>query len=213
MKGILGKKVGMTRIFKDDKAIPVTVIKAGPCVVVQKKTIETDGYNAIQIGFEEIPERKANKPLMGHFKKAQVQPVRYLREFRVDNVDDYQIGQKIDVSIFSEGEKIDLIGNSKGRGYSGVMKRWNFSGGEKTHGSKFHRDLGSTGNASYPSKVFKGKKMAGRYGNERVTIQNSEVVYIDAQNNLIAVKGGVPGARGGLVTIREAVKAKRPKMK
>ncbi len=213
MKGILGKKVGMTRIFKDDKAIPVTVIKAGPCVVVQKKTIETDGYNAIQIGFEEIPERKANKPLMGHFKKAQVQPVRYLREFRVDNVDDYQIGQKIDVSVFSEGEKIDLIGKSKGRGYSGVMKRWNFSGGEKTHGSKFHRDLGSTGNASYPSKVFKGKKMAGRYGNERVTIQNSEVVYIDAQNNLIAVKGGVPGARGGLVTIREAVKAKRPKMK
>jgi len=213
MKGILGKKVGMTRIFKDEKAIPVTVIKAGPCVVVQKKTVATDGYNAIQIGFEEIPERKANKPLMGHFKKAQVQPVRYLREFRVDNVDDYQIGQKIDVSIFSEGEKIDLIGNSKGRGYSGVMKRWNFSGGEKTHGSKFHRDLGSTGNASYPSKVFKGKKMAGRYGNERVTIQNSEVVYIDAQNNLIAVKGGVPGARGGLVTIREAVKAKRPKMK
>jgi len=212
MKGILGKKVGMTRIFKDDKAIPVTVIKAEPCVVVQKKTIETDGYNAIQIGFEEIPERKANKPLMGHFKKAQVQPVRYLREFRVDNVDDYQIGQKIDVSIFSEGEKIDLIGKSKGRGYSGVMKRWNFSGGEKTHGSKFHRDLGSTGNASYPSKVFKGKKMAGRYGNERVTIQNSEVVYIDAQNNLIAVKGGVPGARGGLVTIKEAVKAKRPKM-
>jgi len=213
MKGILGKKVGMTQIFKDDKAIPVTVIKAEPCVVVQKKTIETDGYNAIQIGFEEIPERKANKPLMGHFKKAQVQPVRYLREFRVDNVDDYQIGQKIDVSIFSEGEKIDLIGNSKGRGYSGVMKRWNFSGGEKTHGSKFHRDLGSTGNASYPSKVFKGKKMAGRYGNERVTIQNSEVVYIDAQNNLIAVKGGVPGARGGLVTIKEAVKAKRPKTK
>jgi len=191
----------------------VTVIKAGPCVVVQKKTVETDGYNAIQIGFEEIPERKANKPLMGHFKKAQVQPMRYLREFRVDNVDDYEIGQKIDVSIFSEGEKIDLIGNSKGRGYSGVMKRWNFSGGEKTHGSKFHRDLGSTGNASYPSKVFKGKKMAGQYGNERVTIQNSEVVYIDVQNNLIAVKGGVPGARGGLVTIREAVKAKRPKMK
>ncbi len=203
----------MTRIFKDDKAIPVTVIKAGPCVVVQKKTVETDGYNAIQIGFEEIPERKANKPLMGHFKKAQVQPMRYLREFRVDNVDDYEIGQKIDVSIFSEGEKIDLIGKSKGRGYSGVMKRWNFSGGEKTHGSKFHRDLGSTGNASYPSKVFKGKKMAGQYGNERVTIQNSEVVYIDVQNNLIAVKGGVPGARGGLVTIREAVKAKRPKMK
>jgi len=191
----------------------VTVIKAGPCVVVQKKTVETDGYNAIQIGFEEIPERKANKPLMGHFKKAQVQPLRYLREFRVDNVDDYEIGQKIDVSIFSEGEKMDLIGKSKGRGYSGVMKRWNFSGGENTHGSKFHRGLGSTGMATYPSKVFKGKKMPGQYGNERVTIQNSEVVYVDVQNNIIAVKGGVPGARGGLVTIREAVKAKRPKTK
>ncbi|ABX31514.1 ribosomal protein L3 [Petrotoga mobilis SJ95] len=213
MKGILGKKVGMTRVFKDDKAIPVTVIKAGPCVVVQKKTVETDGYNAIQIGFEEIPERKANKPLMGHFKKAQVKPLRYLREFRVENVDDYEIGQKIDVTIFSEGEKIDLIGNSKGRGYSGVMKRWNFRGGENTHGSKFHRGLGSTGMATFPSKVFKGKKMPGQYGNERVTIQNSEVVYIDVQNNLIAVKGGVPGARGGLVTIREAVKAKRPKTK
>jgi len=213
MKGILGKKVGMTRVFKDDKAIPVTVIKAGPCVVVQKKTVETDGYNAIQIGFEEVPERKSNKPLLGHFKKAQVQPLRYLREFRLDNVDDYEIGQKIDVSIFSEGEKIDLIGKSKGRGYSGVMKRWNFSGGEASHGSKFHRAPGSTGMATYPSKVFKGKKMPGQYGNERVTIQNSEVVYVDVQNNLIAVKGGVPGARGGLVTIREAVKAKRPKTK
>ncbi|RAO99354.1 50S ribosomal protein L3 [Petrotoga sp. 9PW.55.5.1] len=211
MKGILGKKVGMTRIYKGDKAIPVTVIKAGPCVVIQKKTVETDGYNAIQVGFEEIPERKANKPLLGHFKKADVKPYRILREFKVENPDDYEIGQEINVSIFSEGEKIDLVGKSKGRGYSGAMKRWNFGGGESSHGSKFHRALGSTGNATYPAKVFKGKKMPGQYGNERVTIQNSEVVYIDVQNNLIAVKGGVPGARGGLVTIREAVKVKRPK--
>jgi len=211
MKGILGKKVGMTRIYKGDKAIPVTVIKAGPCVVIQKKTVETDGYNAIQVGFEEIPERKANKPLLGHFKKAELKPYRFLREFKVENPDDYKIGQEINVSIFSEGEKIDLVGKSKGRGYTGSMKRWNFSGGESSHGSKFHRGLGSTGNASYPSKVFKGKKMPGQYGNERVTIQNSEVVYVDVQNNLIAVKGGVPGARGGLVTIREAVKVKRPK--
>ncbi|HOB16134.1 MAG TPA: 50S ribosomal protein L3 [Defluviitoga sp.] len=212
MKGILGKKVGMTRVFKDDKAIPVTIIQAGPCFVVQKKTIETDGYNAIQVGFETIPERKVNKPLNGHFKKADLKPLRYLREFRVDNIDDYEIGQKIDVSIFSEGEKVDITGTSKGRGYTGVMKRWNFSGGETSHGSKFHRGLGSTGMSSTPSKVFKGKKMPGQYGNERVTIQNSEIIYIDPQNNLIAVKGGVPGARGGLVIIKEAVKVKRPKM-
>ncbi|PNR97136.1 50S ribosomal protein L3 [Petrotoga sp. 9PWA.NaAc.5.4] len=213
MKGILGKKVGMTRIFKEDKAIPVTVIQAGPCVVVQKKTVETDGYNAIQVGFEEIQERKVNKPLLGHFKKAQVKPYRYLKEFRVDNVDDFKIGQVIDVSIFSEGEKVDITGYSKGRGYTGAIKRWNFTGGEVSHGSKFHRALGSTGMNTYPSKVFKGKKMPGRYGNERVTIQNSEVVYIDQKNNLIALKGGVPGARGGLVIIKEAVKVKRPKMK
>jgi large subunit ribosomal protein L3 len=212
MKGILGKKIGMTRVFKDDKAIPVTIVQAGPCFVVQKKTLETDGYNAIQVGFETIPERKVNKPLNGHFKKANVKPFRYLKEFRVDNIDDYEIGQKIDVSIFTEGEKIDVVGTSKGKGYSGVMKRWNFGGGEVSHGSKFHRGLGSTGMNSYPAKVFKGKKMPGQYGNARVTIQNSEIVYVDPKNNLIAVKGGVPGAWGGLVIIREAIKVKRPKM-
>jgi large subunit ribosomal protein L3 len=209
MKGILGKKVGMTRVYKDGKAIPVTVIKAGPCFVVQKKNVDNDGYNAIQIGFDEIPERKAKKPLTGHFKKAEVKPMRHLHEIKVENIDDYEIGQEIKVNLFEEGDKIDVIGTSKGKGTAGHMKRWNFSGGEKTHGSKFHRALGSTGNASYPAKVFKGKKMAGQYGNAKTTVQNSEVVYLDAENDIIAIKGGVPGAKGGLVFVRNAIKVKK----
>ncbi|MDO7975648.1 50S ribosomal protein L3 [Oceanotoga sp. DSM 15011] len=199
----------MTRVYKDGKAIPVTVIKAGPCYVVQKKTVEVDGYNAIQIGFEEIPERKNTKPLNGHFKKAGVKDMRFLKEFRMENVDEYEIGQELNVSIFEEGQKIDLIGTSKGKGYSGHMKRWNFSGGEVSHGSKFHRALGSTGNASYPAKVFKGKKMAGQYGNKKNTVLNSEVVHIDPENNLIAVKGGVPGSKGGFVIVRNTIKVKK----
>lgn len=206
MKGILGRKVGMTRVYKDGKAIPVTVIKAGPCVVVQKKTEEKDGYAAIQVGFEELKEHKVNKPKLGIFKKAGVKPMRVLKEFKVEDVDAYEIGQIIDVTVFEEGEKVDVTGWSKGRGYTGVMKRWNFGGGRKTHGSKFHRALGSTGNHTEPAKVFKGKKMFGQYGNEKVTVLNSEVVKIDKENNLIAVKGGVPGARGGLLIIREAIK-------
>lgn len=206
MKGIIGKKVAMTRIYKDGKAIPVTVIKAGPCVVSQKKTVETDGYNSIQLAFEEVAERKLTKPQLGHFKKANIKPMRKLREFRTDDVDSYQVGQIVDVSVFQEGDVIDVTGWSKGRGYSGGMKMWNFSGGEASHGSKFHREGGSTGQHTYPAEVFKGKKMFGQYGNERVTIQNSQVVKIDAENNLIAIKGGVPGARGGLVIIKDAVK-------
>lgn len=206
MKKILGKKVGMTRIFKDGKAIPVTVLQAGPCVVVQKKTVEVDGYNAVQLGFEEIPERKVTKPMNGHFKKANVKPVRHLKELRTEDVDSFEIGQVLNVSMFEENEKIDLTGWSKGKGYSGAMKRWNFSGGEATHGSKFHRGLASTGQNTYPGRVFKGKKMPGQYGNAQVTILNSEIVHIDAENNLIAVKGGVPGARGGFVVIRSAIK-------
>ncbi len=206
MKGILAKKVGMTRVYKDGVAIPVTVLKAGPCFVVQKKTVETDGYNAIQVSFEEVKEKKLTKPLLGHFKKAEVKPARFLREFHVDNIDDFKIGQEMKVDLFDNGEKVDLIGTSKGKGYSGVMKRWNFSGGEKTHGSKFHRALGSTGNASYPARVFKNKKMAGQYGNKRITVLNSQVIYIDAENDIIAVKGGVPGSKGGFVIVREAIK-------
>ena len=210
MKMIIGRKVGMTQIFKDNKAIPVTVIKAGPCVVVQKKTVETDGYNALQLGFEEIPERKVNKPLLGHFKKFGVKPFRILKEFRVENVDEFEIGQEINVSMFKEGDVVDVTGWSKGRGFAGAMKRWGFRGGPKSHGSKFHRQLGSVGQHTEPAKIWKGKKMPGRYGNERVTIRNLEVVEVDTENNLLVVRGGVPGARGGLLLIRSA---KAPKKK
>lgn len=206
MKGLIGKKIGMTRVYKDGKAIPVTVIKAGPCIVVDKMTEEKNGYNAIQVGFEELPERKVTKPLIGHFKRANVKPMRFLKEFIVESVDSYEIGQEIKADVFEIGEKVDVSGKTKGRGYTGAMKRWNFRGGEASHGSKFHRGLASTGQHTYPAKVFKGKKMSGHYGNEKVTILNSEVVYIDVENDLIAIKGGVPGAKGGLVTIREAIK-------
>ncbi|MBO8139615.1 MAG: 50S ribosomal protein L3 [Thermosipho sp. (in: Bacteria)] len=202
MKMIIGRKIGMTRVFKDDEAIPVTVIKAGPCFVVQKKTVETDGYNAVQIGFEEA--KKVNKPMEGVFKKARIKPLKILKEFRVDDVENYEIGQEIKVDIFEEGDKVDITGWSKGKGFAGAMKRWGFRGGPKSHGAKFHRELGSVGQHSEPARIFKGKKMPGQYGNERVTILNSEIVKIDVDNNLIAVKGGVPGARGGLVLIRTA---------
>ncbi|WP_372590612.1 50S ribosomal protein L3 [Fervidobacterium pennivorans subsp. carthaginiensis] len=206
MKFIIARKIGMTRLWKDDKVVPVTVLKAGPCVVVQKKTVEKDGYNAVQLGFEEVSEKKLTKPLLGVFKKANVKPMRVLKEFRVDNVDEYSVGQEITVAIFQEGDKIDITGWTKGRGFAGAMKRWNFQGGPKSHGAKFHRELGSVGQHTEPARIFKGKKMPGRYGNERVTILNSEVVKVDPENNLIAVKGGVPGARGSLVLIRSAVK-------
>jgi len=211
MKGLIGRKIGMTRLFVNDVSVPVTVIKAGPCVVVQKKSRETDGYGALQLGFEEVPERKVNRPMLGHFKKANVKPFRILKEFRVENPDNYEVGQILDVSVFSEGELVDVTGWTKGRGFAGAMKRWNFRGGPKSHGSKFHRAVGSTGQHTEPARTFKGKKMPGRYGNERVTILNLEVVKIDKENNLIAVKGGVPGARGSLVLIRSAKKAPKSK--
>ncbi len=211
MKMIIGRKIGMTQIFDEDgNAIPVTVVKAGPCVVVQKRTPEVDGYSAVQLGFEEIPEKKVNKPLMGHFKKAGVGPFRILKEFRVENVDEYEIGQKIDVSIFESGDVVDVTGWSKGRGFAGAMKRWGFRGGPKSHGSKFHRMLGSVGQHTEPAKILKGKKMPGRYGNERVTVRNLKVVKVDPDNNLVVIKGGVPGARGGLLLIRSA---KAPKIR
>ncbi|MDI3472088.1 MAG: large subunit ribosomal protein [Thermotogaceae bacterium] len=213
MKAILGRKIGMTRVFKDGVAIPVTVIKAGPCYVVQKKVEEKDGYNAIQVGFEEISEKKVNKPLLGHFKRFGVGPFRILKEFRVENPDDYQVGQVIDLNIFNEGEKIDITGWSKGKGFQGAMRRWGFSGGPSSHGTKFVRELGSMGAATHISRIIKGKKMPGRLGNERITILNSEVVKIIPEENIIAVKGGVPGSRGSLVIIREAKKVKAPKTK
>ncbi len=211
MKMIIGRKIGMTQIFDESgNAIPVTVVKAGPCFVVQKKTQEVDGYTAIQLGFEDVPDKKVNKPMAGHFKRAGTKPFRVLKEFRVENVDDYELGQRIDVSIFEEGDVIDVTGWSKGRGFASAMKRWGFRGGPKSHGSKFHRMLGSVGQHTEPAKIFKGKKMPGRYGNERVTVRNLKVVKVDPENDLLVIKGGVPGARGGLLLIRSA---KAPKIR
>ena len=207
MSGIIGKKVGMTQIFKDGVMVPVTVVRAGPCVVCQKKTNEMDGYTAVQIGFEKQKEQRVTKPMKGHFKKAGVTPMKYLSEFRCENPDEFELGQEITVDIFEVGTKIDAVGTSKGKGFSGVMKRWNFSGGEKTHGSKFHRGLGSTGQHSYPARVFPGKKMPGQYGNERVTIQNLEIVRVDKENNLLAIKGAIPGAKNSIVYLSNTVKS------
>ncbi|MCD6551054.1 50S ribosomal protein L3 [Thermotoga sp.] len=207
MKMIIGRKIGMTRVFVGNEAVPVTVIKAGPCVVVQRKTAEKDGYNAVQLGFEKA--KKVNKPLAGHFKKFGVEPMKILKEFRVDNPDEYEPGQVIKVDIFEKGEYVDVTGWSKGRGFAGAMKRWGFSGGPRSHGSKFHRELGSVGQHTEPAKIWKGKKMPGRYGNERITIRNLQVIDVDPENDLIAIKGGVPGARGGLVLIRSAKAPKK----
>lgn len=207
MKNIIGRKVGMTQIFKEDgELVPVTVIQAGPVVVVQKKTVETDGYNAIQVGFEDIEERKLNKPQKGHFAKGKVGFKRYLKEFRVENPDEFEIGAEIKVDSFEIGDFVDIIGKSKGKGTQGVIKRHGFGRGRESHGSKFHRMPGGMGASSYPGKVFKNHRMMGRMGNERVTVQNLEVIRVDAENNLLLVKGGIPGPKKGVVVIRKAVK-------
>ncbi len=207
MKGILGKKVGMTQIFDETgEVIPVTVIEAGPCYVTQVKTTETDGYNAIQIGFEQVAERKLKKPQRGHLRN--LPPLRHLREIRTDDAAEYKVGQQVNVDIFEVGQRVDVTGVSKGRGFAGVVKRHGFGGGPKTHGqSDRHRAPGSIGATSTPGRVFKGMRMAGRMGNERVTIQNLKVVGVDPKRNLLLVKGSVPGRRGGLVLIRDAVKS------
>lgn len=207
MKGILGKKVGMTQIFDDSgEAIPVTVIEAGPCYITQVKTDDTDGYNAVQIGFERVEERKVNKPKRGHL--GQLPPLRYLREIRTDDAGEYEVGQQVDVGIFAAGQRVDVTGTSKGRGFAGVVKRHGFRGGPKTHGqSDRHRAPGSIGAGSTPGRVFKGMRMAGRMGNERVTVQSLKVVDVDPDRNLLLIKGSVPGRRGGLVLIRDAVKS------
>lgn len=205
-KAILGKKVGMTQIFDENGAlIPVTVVQAGPCVVLQKKTAETDGYNAIQVGFIDMPERKANKPMKGHFAKAGVKPKRYIAEFRIEG--DFEVGQEIKADVFAEGDKVDVTGTSKGKGYAGPIKRHGFGRGPMAHGSKYHRGVGSLGASAGVSRVFKGKKMAGRMGGERVTVQNLQVVKVDADRNLLLIKGAVPGPRGAVISIKEAVKA------
>lgn len=206
LKGILGKKVGMTQLFTETGlAIPVTIVEAGPCVVVQKKTIDTDGYNAIQIGFGEKRERLFNKPLKGHFAKLGVRLTRYLRELRVDDIDSYQVGQEIKADIFAEGEKIDVVGTSKGRGFSGGIKRHGFHRGPMAHGSKYHRRPGSLG-AKGPARVYKGRKLPGHFGSERITVQNLEVVKADGERNFLAIKGAIPGPRGGLVLVTPTTK-------
>lgn len=199
MKGILGTKVGMTRIFKDDRAIPVTVILAGPCPVIQRRTPEKDGYTAVQLGFLPQNPKRVNRPMKGHFAKAGVGPVRILKEIRDFNPE----ADVVTVEIFQPGERVDVIGTSKGRGTAGVMKRWNFAGGPDSHGAhKIHRHPGSIGNRKTPGRVYKGKKMAGRYGAERVTVMNLEVVDVIPEENLLLVKGAVPGPNGGLVVVR-----------
>lgn len=207
MKNMLGRKIGMTQIFQEDgSVVPVTVIQAGPLYVVQKKTVEKDGYNAIQIGFESIKENRLNKPAKGHFDKSEVEYKKYLREFRVENPDDFQIGQEIKADVFEAGDMVDVIGTSKGKGTQGVIKRHNFSRGRMSHGSRMHRTAGGMGASSTPGKVFKGHRMPGRMGNERVTVQNLEVVRVDVDKNLILIKGGVPGPKKGLVTIKVTTK-------
>ena len=207
-KGIIGKKLGMTQIF-DEKGnvVPVTLIEAGPCVVAQKKTVENDGYAAVQLAFEDAKEKHLTKAELGHFKKAGISPKKHLKEFRLEDTSAYEAGSVVTVDTFAAGEKVDITGITKGRGYTGAIKRWNLHKLRMTHGvGPVHRQSGSMGVID-PARIFKNKKMAGQYGNEQVTIQNLYVVKIDAEKNLIAVKGAVPGAKGGIVFIRDSVKA------
>lgn len=207
INGMLGRKVGMMQVFTErGETVPVTVIAAGPCVVTQIRTAENDGYEAVQIGFEEIPARKLTKPQQGHLKAAGTL-LRYLREFKADNITEHKPGDVVSVAQFEAGQKVDISGNTKGRGFTGVVKRWGFRGGPKTHGqSDRHRAPGSIGAGTTPGRVWKGQKMAGRTGNKRVTVQNLEIVEVLADRNLILVKGSVPGARNTLLQIRRAVK-------
>ncbi|MBO4501106.1 MAG: 50S ribosomal protein L3 [Clostridia bacterium] len=207
-KGLIGKKIGMTQIF-DEKGniVPVTVINAGPCVVVQKKTPEKDGYSAVKLGFQNETERKLSKPAKGEFAKAGVSYKKYLKEFRLDNASELEVGATLTSEVFQAGEKIDVTGVSKGHGFSGVIKRWGCHRLRMTHGTgPVHRQAGSMGANSDPSRIMKNKKMAGQYGNVQVTVLNLEVVKVDTERNLIAVKGAVPGARGGIVFVRNTVK-------
>jgi len=207
-KAIIGKKLGMTQLFDEKgKVIPVTVVEAGPCAVTQKKTVETDGYAAVQVGFGDVKIQRVTKPLKGHFAKSGVAPKKVLREFRIENPDALNVGDILKADVFAEGDRVDVAGTSKGKGYSGVIKRWNFARIKETHGSgPVHRHAGSIGMCSDPSKVFKGKKMAGHLGSERVTVQNLNIVKVDAENNLIAIKGAIPGPKGGIVVLADSIK-------
>ena len=209
MKGILGKKLGMTQIFTEEGiVVPVTVVEAGPNVVTQVKTVEKDGYNAIQVGFEVAKEKSLNKPQKGHLAAANVLK-KHLKEFRVDAVEEFTVGQEIKADLFAAGEKIDVTGTSKGKGFQGPIKRHGQSRGPESHGSRYHRRPGSMGACSFPGRVFKNKKLAGHMGSVKVTVQNLEVVRVDADKNLILVKGAIPGPKGSMVTIKEAVKSSK----
>ena len=207
-KAIVGKKLGMTQLFDaNGNVVPVTVIEAGPCVIAQKKTVENDGYEAIQVGFGDLKASKVNGPMKGHFAKGDVAPKKVLREFRFDDTSAMNVGDIIKVDVFAEGDAVDVRGTSKGKGYAGVIKRWNFGRLKESHGTgPVHRHGGSLGVID-PARIFKGKKMAGHLGNERVTVQNLSVVKVDAEKNLIAVKGAVPGPKGGIVVLFDSVKA------
>ena len=207
-KAIIARKVGMTQVFMEDGVlVPVTVLQAGPCTVVQVKTVDNDGYSAVQLGFESKKENKTSQPLKGHFAKAGVETKKYLKEFRLDNAESFEVSQDITVEAFAAGDVIDVTGTSKGKGFQGNIKRHNQSRGPMAHGSKYHRRPGSMGQASSPAKVFKGKKLPGHMGAEQVTVQNLEIVRVDVEQNLLLVKGAVPGPRKSVLTIRDAVKA------
>ncbi|MFH1098116.1 MAG: 50S ribosomal protein L3 [Candidatus Desantisbacteria bacterium] len=206
--GLLGRKIGMTQIFDGERrVVPITVIKTDPCVIVQKKTKNIDGYDSIQVGFEDMPKRKVNKPVMGHFEKNGLSPKRVLREFRVLS-EKYNVGDVIDAELFKIGEFVDIVGTTKGKGFAGVIKRHGFSGGKDTHGSMFHRAPGSIGQSSQPSRTLKGTKLPGRMGNARQTVKNLKIVGVDKEQGLLLVRGAVPGIKGGLLTIKRSVKNK-----
>ena len=207
-KGLIGKKIGMTQLFDDSgKVIPVTVVEAGPCVVVQKKTTENDGYEAVQVGFGDVKVQRVNKPQAGHFKKADVAPKKVLKEFRLDDCAALNVGDILKADVFAVGDRVDVVGTSKGKGTAGAIKRWNFSRLKESHGTgPVARHAGSLGACSDPSRVYKGKKLAGHLGAERVTIQNLDIVKVDAENNLIAIKGAIPGPKGGIVVLADTVK-------
>jgi len=214
LKGIIGKKIAMTQIFTEDgKVIPVTVVEAGPCTVTQIKTVEKEGYNALQLGFGSVKEKKLSKPQRGHFESKEIQPQRHLAELRVEDPAGYQVGQEITVGLFSKGDRVDVTGRSRGKGFAGVIKRHNFSGGPGSHGAHFHRAPGAIGACATPSRVFKGSRMPGRMGAERVTTLNLEVVDVKQERNLMLIKGSVPGPDDGLLIVRESVKSAKKRRK
>ena len=213
VNGIIGKKIGMTQLFAEDgSVVPATVIKAGPCVVVQRKTKATDGYDSVQLGLVDAAPAKVRKPLAGHYKKANVPPTRVRREVKLTDADDPKLGDQVLVSMFQNGERVDVIGTSRGKGFQGVVKRHHFAGGAATHGSMFHRAPGSIGASSLPSRVVKGMRAAGRMGGDRVTVKNLKVAKVDAENNLLILRGAIPGAPAGYVLIRKAITAKKLKV-